>query len=80
MGREPQEGGEDLAAARVSYGYRRIHVLLKREGWQVNHKLVYRLYCLEGLRMRPKRPRSDGLAITGTLPPPPNGSPERGHA
>ena len=47
----------DLAAARVSYGYRRIHVLLKREGWQVNHKRVYRLYCLEGLRMRPKRPR-----------------------
>ena len=47
----------DLAAVRVSYGYRRIHVLLKREGWQVNHKRVYRLYCLEGLRMRPKRPR-----------------------
>ena len=47
----------DLAATRVSYGYRRIHVLLKREGWQVNHKRVYRLYRLEGLRMRPKRPR-----------------------
>ena len=46
-----------LASVRVSYGYRRIHVLLKREGWQVNHKRVYRLYCLEGLRMRPKRPR-----------------------
>ena len=48
---------KDLAAARVSYGYRRIHMLLKREGWQVNHKRVYRLYCLEGPRMRPKRPR-----------------------
>ena len=47
----------DLAQARVTYGYRCIHVLLKREGWQVNHKRVYRLYCLEGLRMRPKRPR-----------------------
>ncbi len=47
----------DLAASRVSYGYRRIHVLLRREGWQVNHKRVYRLYSLEGLRMRPKRPR-----------------------
>ena len=47
----------DLAASRVSYGYRRIHVLLRREGWKVNHKRVYRLYRLEGLRMRPKRPR-----------------------
>ena len=47
----------DLAQGRVIYGYRRIHVLLRREGWQVNHKRVYRLYCLEGLRMRPRRPR-----------------------
>ncbi len=47
----------DIAQARVSYGYRRIHVLLLREGWKVNHKRVYRLYKLEGLMMRPKRPR-----------------------
>ena len=26
----------DIAAARVRYGYRRVHVLLRREGWQVN--------------------------------------------
>ena len=30
----------DLAYARVSYGYRRLHVLLQREGWKVNHKCV----------------------------------------
>ena len=47
----------DLAQARVSYGYRRIHILLQREGWNVNHKRVYRLYRLEGLGMRPKKPR-----------------------
>jgi len=47
----------DLAYARVSYGYRRIHVMLKREGYQVNHKRVYRLYRMEGLGMRPKRRR-----------------------
>jgi len=47
----------DLAYARASYGYRRLHVLLQREGWQINHKRVYRLYKLEGLMMRPKRPR-----------------------
>jgi putative transposase len=42
----------DLAAARVRYGYRRLHVLLQREGWQVNHKRVYRLYRQEGLALR----------------------------
>jgi len=47
----------DLAQARVSYGYRRLHIMLQREGWKVNHKRVYRLYRLEGLGMRPKKPR-----------------------
>jgi putative transposase len=52
----------DLAAARVRYGYRRLHVLLQREGWVVNHKRVYRLYRLEGLslRLKPKRKRVSG--------------------
>ena len=31
---------KDMAAARVRYGYRRLHVLLRREGWSVNHKRV----------------------------------------
>ncbi len=39
----------DIALSRVSYGYRRIQVMLKREGWKVNHKRVYRLYRLGGL-------------------------------
>jgi putative transposase len=47
----------DLAYAQVSYGYRRLHILLQREGWKINHKRVYRLYHLEGLGMRPKRHR-----------------------
>ncbi len=42
----------ELAAVRVSYGYRRLHVLLRREGWRINHKLVYRLYREEGLAAR----------------------------
>ncbi len=45
---------KDLAGARVRYGYRRLHVLLVREGWQINHKRVYRLYKLEGLSLRLK--------------------------
>ena len=47
----------DLAHARVSYGYRRLHILLQREGWQVNHKRVYRLYREDGFQMRPRKPR-----------------------
>lgn len=49
----------ELATIRVRYGYRRLHILLQREGWRVNHKLVYRLYCEEGLQMRIKTPRRD---------------------
>ena len=47
----------DLAKTRVRYGYFRIYVLLRREGWMVNHKRVYRLYREEGLSLRLKRPR-----------------------
>lgn len=48
---------KEIAAARVRYGYYRIYILLRREGWTVNHKRVYRLYRQEGLSMRVKRPR-----------------------
>ncbi len=46
----------ELAETRVAYGYRRLHVLLRREGWRVNAKRVYRLYKQEGLVMRKKVP------------------------
>jgi putative transposase len=56
--REPLRGRiREIAAARVSFGYRQIHTLLRREGWPVNHKLVYRLYREEGLTLRRKRPK-----------------------
>lgn len=48
---------KELAAARVRYGYRRLHILLRREGWHVNHKRTYRLYREEGLSIRAKTPR-----------------------
>ena len=34
---------KEIAAVRVRYGYKRIHVFLQREGWGVNHKQVYRI-------------------------------------
>lgn len=48
---------KELAGSRVRYGYRRLHVLLQREGWHVNHKKVYRLYCEEGLSIRTRSPK-----------------------
>jgi putative transposase len=48
---------KEIAATRVRYGYRRIHVLLRREGWLVNPKRVYRLYRELGLQLRHKTPK-----------------------
>ena len=42
----------DLAHARPRFGYQRITVLLRREGWPVNRKRVRRLYRLQGLQLR----------------------------
>ena len=39
---------KEITATRVHYGYRRVHVMLRREGWKDNHKRVYRLYRAEG--------------------------------
>ena len=45
----------ELAAERPRFGYRRLHVLLRREGVIVNHKRVERLYREEGLAVRRRR-------------------------
>jgi Transposase and inactivated derivatives len=42
----------EIAASRVRYGYQRIHAMLRREGWLVNRKRIYRLYREEGLNLR----------------------------
>jgi len=47
----------DLATSRVGYGYRRLHILLRREGRMINEKRVLRLYREEGLALRSKTPR-----------------------
>ena len=48
---------KQIAETRVRYGYRRIHLLLKREGWDVNPKRIYRLYKEIGLQLRNKTPK-----------------------
>lgn len=47
----------EIAAVRVRYGFNRIFVLLRREGWKDNHKRGYRIYKEEGLNLRRKRSR-----------------------
>lgn len=47
----------EIAETRVRFGYRRIHVLLRREGWLVNQKRVRRLYNEMGLQLRNKSPK-----------------------
>ena len=42
----------EIAATHVRYGYRRLTVLLRREGWKINAKRVYRLYDEENLKVR----------------------------
>lgn len=47
----------EIAETRIRYDVQRIHILLRREGWLVNYKKTHRIYCLEGLNLRSKRPR-----------------------
>lgn len=55
-----------LAGQRRRFGYRRIHILLAREGWRVNVKRVYRLYRNAGLAVR-KRNRKR-ISLTERVP------------
>jgi len=58
-----------IAARRPRFGYRRLHVMLRREGLAVNHKRVYRLYGKEGLTVRSKRRRRMTAATRTVLAP-----------
>ena len=42
----------EIAHARPRFGYLRIHVMLRREGWLVNKKRIHRWYRIEGLQLR----------------------------
>lgn len=64
-----QEGGDEalrarlleLAGERRRFGYRRLLILLRREGFEVNHKKLYRLYKEEGLAVRRRKGRKRAL-------------------
>ena len=58
------------ARERPRYGYRRIHVLLRREGHRVNRKWVYRIYREEQLSVRRRRRKRVAAALREALPVP----------
>ena len=60
--RRPDQAGLEarikaICETRVRYGYRRVHVLLEREGWRINIKKTYRIYNALGLQLRNKTPK-----------------------
>ena len=65
---------KDLAKARRRFGYRRLHVFLRREGHQVNHKRLFRIYREEQLHVRRRggRKRAMGTRAPMVLPLMPN--------
>ena len=57
----------EMAASHVRYGYRRLTVLLRREGWKVNAKRIYRLYSEEQLIVRTKHRRKIARRQRGSI-------------
>ena len=60
----------EIAAAKRRYGYRRVHIMLRREGWAVNRKLTYRLYREAGLAVRRRKRKRIGPFERKPLPKP----------
>lgn len=48
---------KEICETHVRYGYRRVYYILRRDGWHVNLKKVYRLYRELGLQLRNKTPK-----------------------
>ena len=61
---------EEIAAAKRRYGYRRVYWRLRREGWDVNRKRVYRLYREAGLAVKRRRRKRIGPVERKPLPKP----------
>lgn len=56
----------ELAEVRLTFGAKRLHTLLRRDGLAINHKKVHCLYCEEGLQLRPRRRRRRKAATVRT--------------
>jgi len=67
---ELRERLRQLAGERRRFGYRRLHVMLQREGVTVNHKRVYRIYRAEGLSVRRRGRKRVAREVRLPLPAP----------
>jgi putative transposase len=47
----------EICETRVRYGYRRVYIVLDREGWDVSIRKVYSIYRALGLQLRNKTPK-----------------------
>jgi putative transposase len=63
----------EIAQARPRFGYVRIWIMLRREGWPDNKKRIHRLYRLEGLQVRMRARRKKRLSLRRGVAPPASG-------
>jgi len=61
---------KEIARKKRRYGYRRIHVILKREGLVVNHKKNERIYREESLSLNNRKKKRAKDSMEATLPQP----------
>ena len=54
---------KEIANTRIRFGYRRVHVMLKREGWQLGRSQAYRIYREEQLQLRSKLPKRRKMVV-----------------
>ena len=59
-----------LAHERRRFGYRRLIIFLRREGFVVNHKRLFRIYREEGLMVRKRRGRKRAVGMRAPIPVP----------
>jgi putative transposase len=60
---ELRERMRALARVRVRFGYRKLHVLLRREGFGMSRDVTYRVYTEEGLQLRSKLPKRRKMRV-----------------
>jgi putative transposase len=58
----------EIAKTRIQYGYRRVHTMLRRNGWTVGRNLVWRMYREEGVALHSKRPRRRKMVVHREAP------------